>query len=140
MSRSFVAAIAWTGVILFSPQHALAHHSYAMFDGDHLVVLRGTMLSFTFMNPHSWISVIVPPGTDVADGRWDVEATSPVALTRLGIHGDTFKAGDKLTVGIRALRDGRHGGSLVFIVDGAGQVYGANPQDFGLKTVDLTPH
>lgn len=119
---------------------AYGHHSAAMFDPDKLLVLRGTLLSFSFMNPHAWLSVTVPDGQDAPAGRWDIEATSTLSLTVIGIQRDTLKPGDKLTVGIRPLRDGRRGGSFVFIVDGAGKTYGVIPEKLGLKTDELTPH
>jgi hypothetical protein len=138
--RSISLSVALMISGLLTSGAARAHHSFAIFDGNRVVVLKGTtMLSFSYMNPHTWLSVIVPAGTDIAEGRWDIEATSPSALASQGIHGDTFKEGDKLTVGIRPLRDGRHGGSLVFVVDAKGNAYGASPEDFGLKTTDLKP-
>lgn len=124
---------------LLASEIAFAHHSFAMFDGDRVVVLRGTMLSFTFLNPHAWISVLVPASSGVPAGRWDVEATSTTRLASIGIQGDTFKAGDKLTVGIHPLKDGRRGGSMVFVVDSSGRCYGAKPEEFGLKLTDLKP-
>jgi len=102
-------------------------------------VLHGTLLSFTYLSPHSWISVEVPPGTGVPDGRWDVEGHSPEGLTAMGISRDSFKRGDKLTIGIRPLKDNRRGGSLVFLVDASGKVYGAKPEDLGLKSAELKP-
>ena len=33
-----------------------------------------------------------------------------------------------VTVGIRPLRDGRHGGSMVFVIGPHGESYGANPE------------
>ena len=138
-NRNSLGAVAAMTVGLLLCATASAHHSFAMFDGKKLAVLRGTMLSFTYMNPHSWISVMVPPGTEVPEGRWDVEATSPNTLAEQGIQPSTLKAGDKVTVGIRPLRDGRHGGSMVFLVDARGKVHGAKPELFGLKPEDLKP-
>lgn len=134
VKRSIFLSVALMASGILMSGLARGHHSFAMFDGNRLMVLRGTMLSFSYMNPHAWISVMVPPGTSITEGRWDIEATSPGALAHLGIHPETFKPGDRLTVGIRPLKDGRHGGSLVFIVDPNGKQYGAKPEVFGLKT------
>ena len=79
--------MAWGAI---TAELAQAHHSFAMFDGNRVVVLHGTMLSFSYINPHSWISIVVPPGTDTPEGRWDIEATSPAMLARDGIRSDTI--------------------------------------------------
>jgi len=139
LKRSLSLGLALLAPALLATGLARAHHSFAMFDGNRVVVLRGAMLSFSFLNPHAWISIVVPSGTDAAEGRWDVEATSTAALAAQGIRGDTFKVGDKLTIGIRPLKDGRRGGSMVFVVDSNGKAYGADPEGFGLKPEDLKP-
>jgi hypothetical protein len=123
----------------FGATVAGAHHSYAMFDGDKVVVVRGTLLSFQYINPHSWISVVVPAGTGIAEGRWDIETTSPASLSRMGINGDIVKPGDKVVVAIRPLRDGRRGGAFVLLVDAHGKLYGAKPEELNLRLEDLQP-
>ena len=117
----------------------LAHHSSAMFDGTKLVVLKGSMLSFTNMNPHGWISVEAKVNGTGKSERWDVESTSPGQLAAIGIKSDTLKAGDKVTVGIRPLRDGRHAGSMVFVITQDGVVHGAKLSDLGLDPATLKP-
>ena len=118
---------------------AAAHHSYAMFDNTKLVVLHGALLSFSYVNPHAWISVIGSPDDKTAPARWDVEATSPLTLANQGIKADTLKPGDKVTVALRPLRDGRLGGSLVFVITPDGVAHGARPSDLGLDPASLKP-
>ena len=118
---------------------ALAHHSAAMFDSQKLVVLKGTISSFAYLNPHSWISLEAAPDGKGATKRWDVEATAPQSLLRIGITRDTLKPGDKATVAIRPMRDGRAAGSLVFFVLADGKSYGAKPSDLGLDVDKLKP-
>ncbi len=118
---------------------AWAHHSFAMFDATKVTVIKGTILSWTYMNPHSWLSVV-----GVADGaespkRWDVEATSPSSLARIGVLKGTLNPGDKVVVGIHPLRDNSAGGSWVFVVTTDGKVYGAQPSAFGLNLATLKP-
>ncbi|MEO6339511.1 MAG: DUF6152 family protein, partial [Caulobacteraceae bacterium] len=38
---------------------AVAHHSFAMFDNTKEVTLVGTVKSFQWTNPHSWLQVVV---------------------------------------------------------------------------------
>jgi hypothetical protein len=135
LQRSLLALAA--GALAAGP--ALAHHSYAMFDNTKLVVLKGTLLSFSYVNPHSFISVVGSPDEATAPVRWDVEATSPSALAAVGIKSDTLKPGEKLTVALRPLRDGRLGGAMVFVITPDGVAHGANPANLGLDAAKLKP-
>lgn len=118
---------------------ASAHHSAAMFDQSALLILKGALLSFSYMNPHSWISIEGSPAGTAEASRWDVEATSPSTLASIGLTAEVLKAGDRVTVAIRPLRDGRHGGSMVFLIGPDGNSYGAKPEALGLKAEDLKP-
>ena len=118
---------------------ASAHHSAAMFDASKLIVLRGAVLSFSYLNPHSWISIQGAPEGSTEVKRWDVEATSPNTLARIGVTKETLKPGEKVTIAIRPLRDGRNAGSMVFFVTPDGKSYGADPSAVGLDVVKLKP-
>ena len=124
---------------LLAVSPASAHHSAAMFDATKLVVLRGAVVSFSYLNPHSWISVQGAPEGSTEVKRWDVEATSPSTLGRIGVTKDTLKPGDKITIAIRPLRDGRNAGSMVLFVLADGKSYGAEPSAVGLNVADLKP-
>lgn len=110
-----------------------------MFDQQKVDLMRGTLLKFTYLNPHSWLSVVGTVDNGSATERWDIEATSPSQLAQIGIHADTIKPGDKVTVAFHPLRDGRHGGSLVFVVTPDGVAHGAKPQALGFDLAKLKP-
>jgi hypothetical protein len=133
LSLAFAAIAAMTGGL------AAAHHSFAMFDAQKVVLLRGTLIKFSYLNPHSWISVLGTIEGSDSPMRWDIEATSPSSLLQIGIHADTLKPGDKLTIAFHPLRDGRAGGSLVFVVTPDGDVHGAKPADLGFDPATLKP-
>jgi len=124
---------------LLPVSHASAHHSAAMFDQSALLILKGVLQSFSYVNPHSWISIEGSPAGTAEVTRWDIEATSPSTLAGLGLTTETVHAGDRVTVGIRPLRDGRHGGSMVFVIGPDGKSYGARPEALGLRVEDLKP-
>jgi hypothetical protein len=126
-------------VVALAGTSAFAHHSFAMFDQHKVELVRGTLYKFTYLNPHSWISIIGTVDAQGAAERWDIEATSPSTLAQIGIRADTLKPGDKLTVAFHPLRDGRHGGSLVFVVTPDGAVHGAKPEAFGFDVAKLKP-
>ncbi|MGH9809682.1 MAG: DUF6152 family protein, partial [Terriglobia bacterium] len=131
-------ASACLGIAIFAGS-VLAHHSAAMFDGTKLVVLKGSMVSFTNMNPHGWISIDAKVNGIGKTDRRDVEATSPGQLLAIGIKSDALKLGDKVTAGIRPLRDGRHAGSMVFVITADGDVHGAKLSELGLDFATLKP-
>lgn len=104
--RAAVAALA------LAAAPAFAHHSGAMFDRSKVVTLHGTVKAFMFANPHSWIRLMVLEGSGPAV-EWDVEGAATVRMTAWGITPQSVKAGDKVTVRMHPLRDGRRGGSLI---------------------------
>ena len=103
---------------------ALAHHSFAMFDMNKNITLQGTVAEFKWSNPHAWIELSVP-GVGGQTARWSIEMTSPNNLVRQGWKRTTFKAGDKTTIVVHPLRDGKSGGSLVTAVAPDGKVLGS---------------
>lgn len=54
-----------------------------------------------------------PDHPQAAPVEWGVEMDSPLALFRRGWKPETLKAGDKITVVVNPLRDGRPSGQLV---------------------------
>jgi hypothetical protein len=90
----------------------LAHHSFAMFDADKTVELKGTVREFQWTNPHSWLQVMVADAKG-AEHEWSLELGSPTGLARNGWRPKTVVAGDKVTVSIHPLKDGTHGGQLL---------------------------
>jgi hypothetical protein len=94
---------------------ALAHHSFAMFDQTKLLPLKGTVREFQWTNPHAWIQVDVVDTAGKAE-MWSVELNSPNNLRRQGWKSNSLKPGDKVTVTVNPLRDGKKGGLFVAVV------------------------
>src|SRR6266850_2802250 len=109
---------------------ALAHHSFAMFDAQKTVVLEGTVKEFEWVNPHSWLRIMV---NDEKAGRpvlWAVELSSPSRLVTMGMRADSMKAGDAVSVTIHPLKDGARGGQFIQAVLADGKkVLRANARD-----------
>jgi hypothetical protein len=105
---------------------ALAHHSYAMFDRDKILALAGTIKSFGWTNPHSWIEIDVPNAQGVPE-TWGVECNSPNNLARMGWKSTSLKPGDKVTITIHPLRSGEKGGSFMYITYPDGHTLGEVP-------------
>ena len=109
--------------ILSLTSPAFAHHSGAMFDGKKTLSLNGTVKSFAWTNPHSWLEVLVKE-KDGKVSQWSIELNGPEALYRQGFRPDSPKIGDRVTVAMHPLRDGRHGGSVISVLLPDGWVIG----------------
>ncbi|HMI95175.1 MAG TPA: DUF6152 family protein [Micropepsaceae bacterium] len=92
---------------------ASAHHSFAMFDATKEVTMSGTVKEFEWTNPHSWLRVTV---NDQKTGKavlWALELSSPARLTTMGMHADSVKAGDVVSVTFHPMKDGTRGGQFI---------------------------
>jgi hypothetical protein len=103
-----------------------AHHSSAGIDRTKTVTLNGTVKEFRWQNPHSWIDLDVPNDKGAID-TWSVEMTSPAFLLRAGWKASTIKAGDKVSVTVRPMRDGTPGGLFVSVTLPDGRSLGERP-------------
>jgi hypothetical protein len=93
----------------------LAHHGTAAYDLNKSMVLKGTITSFLWENPHAELD------WDVKDDNgnvqhWTVELTSPGMLTRSGWHHDSAKPGDQVTVYFHPAKNGSNWGIFQRIV------------------------
>ena len=117
----------WTGLLaaamalgMVSP--ALSHHSHAMFDHTKQVSVSGTVTEFVYRNPHAFLYVDVKGDNGETMNYW-VELSNLTNMIRRGVGQTTFKPGDKVTVNLHPLKDGRPGGSYVTIVAANGKTY-----------------
>ena len=91
MRRLFYVVIAGT---MLSGSAAYAHHSFqATYDTEKKIEIKGTLVSFDFRNPHSFVHVMAPD-SDGQMQRWGVEWSTATVLSRQGITRATFKPGD----------------------------------------------
>jgi hypothetical protein len=121
--RPIAALLVSLGLVATS---ADAHHSFAMFDRNKVVTLVGTVAEFRWVNPHAALFVRVDHSDD-GDTFWAIEMTSPSNLKRRGWTRTTLKKGDRISVEINPLRDGRHSGGFrsATLLD-TGQVLGGS--------------
>jgi len=106
-------------VLALAAVPAGAHHSFAMFDQARPLTLTGTVTQFQWTNPHSFIELDVLTKSGGTE-HWSIELNSPNNLTRQGWKRTSIKRGDKVTVTISPLRDGKKGGlfSRIVLADG----------------------
>lgn len=99
---------------------AAAHHSFAMFDQKKVMTLQGTVTEFQWTNPHAFIEIDVPNGGKVV--HWSIELNSPNNLKRQGWSRTSLKTGDKITLRMNPLRDGKKGGLFLDLRKADGKV------------------
>lgn len=104
---------------------ALAHHSTAMFDFTKTTEIKGTIKSFEWTNPHTWTVVTV------GNAEYGLEGMSPNYLSRNGWSKRTLKMGDKVTLKVHPLKDGRKGGFMVSVTLPDGKVLNNLPARTG---------
>jgi hypothetical protein len=74
-----------------------AHHSLANFDTTKAVRVKGTVVKFHEINPHSFI-ILDQKDTDSVTRRWAIEGPSLLQLKRRGVASDVPKPGDVVEV------------------------------------------
>jgi hypothetical protein len=118
MTRRFAAPLLAGLALAASP--ALAHHSIAMFDQSKVMTLEGTVREFQWTNPHSFIELDVASAGKVQ--HWSIELNSPNNLTRQGWRRTSLRVGEKISVRIAPLRNGRTGGLFLDLRKADGSV------------------
>jgi hypothetical protein len=106
------AALASIVLVVALAASAAAHHSPVMFDRTVSKTIVGTVVRFTWTNPHSAIQLDVPNESGSVD-RWGVELGSPQSMARNGWRSNILKAGDTVTVVVNPLKSGEFGGIFV---------------------------
>jgi hypothetical protein len=110
--RSLIAGSLVLLVVGSAGTAALAHHSYAMFDRAKTITISGEVLTWEMTNPHSYLWVTVKPDKG-ADQSWGLEGGGVAVLQRAGITKSMVKPGEKISVELHPLKDGRTGGQLL---------------------------
>jgi hypothetical protein len=112
-----------TAALALSATAASAHHSFAMFDLGKDVTVDAVIKEVQFTNPHVWLQILIKDdkGTET---EWSIESGAPGMMLRNGWKPSTLKSGDKVTLTLHPLRDGKSGGSLVKVIVPDGRTLG----------------
>jgi hypothetical protein len=108
---------------LLAATSVLAHHSNSAFDGDKVMVLKGTVTEWKWTNPHVWIFLSVDDGNG-GKVQWEIEGRTPGQLIRAGWSRTILKPGDTITVDFSPAKDGSRTGLLTRVTRPDGTVVG----------------
>ena len=104
--RALLVVVAACAGLLLAVGQARAHHAFAAeFDVTKPVTLKGSLVKWEMVNPHSWFHVAVkePDGTVT---EWLIEGGSPNQLIRMGVTKNTVPVGTELVVEGYQAKDG----------------------------------
>ena len=90
---------------------AAAHHTHALYDINTLITLEGTVKDTQWINPHSWLYILVTNEAGETE-EWALEARAPFRLAEQGWDLDAIQPGDEVTVTVKPLWRGARGGLL----------------------------
>jgi hypothetical protein len=110
---------------LMAATAARAHHSFAMYENEHQIKLKGKVTNFQWTNPHVYIDL---EGVDVNSDKketksWVIECANPGILNRVGWKFNMIKEGDELTVIVAPMRSGEPGALLKEVTLPDGRVF-----------------
>lgn len=118
-SRSLMIAAAFALGIAVP---AAAHHTHAMYEPNALITLEGTVKETQWINPHSWIYLLVTNEAGETE-EWALEGRAPFRLGEQGWDLDAIQPGDEVTVTVKPLRRGARGGLLGILRTADGQEF-----------------
>jgi Family of unknown function (DUF6152) len=119
-----VSMLGVSAALVLSWSVASAHHSFAMFDLAKDVTVEAVIKEVQFTNPHVWLQILVKDENGL-DVEWSIESGAPGMMLRNGWKPSTLKSGDKVTLTMHPLRNGKPGGSLVKVKVPDGRMLGA---------------
>jgi hypothetical protein len=100
-----------------------AHHSFAPFEDDVQIVLKGTVTSFQWTNPHIYIELDVADPNDEVQ-NWLIECANTTILNRVGWKWNLISEGDQVALIVAPLRNGEPAALLKRVRLADGSEYG----------------
>jgi len=111
----------WQGAVVAAPvfflvSPVLAHHSEAGFDTDKVVAFVGTVVEYSWRNPHVYIDI---ENLDSLNRRtiWEIETGATPIMRRSGWSPDSLVVGDVVSIRAHPERDTRRNYALLISLE-----------------------
>ena len=121
MQRRLIASLI-AAIFMFTAS-AIAHHSNSAYQVDKVVAVSGTVKSWKWSNPHTWLVLTVQneKGESV---DWELEGRAPGILGKAGWDRTILKPGEKVTVHMSPAKDGSKVGIIARVTKADGTILG----------------
>jgi len=121
MQRRLIAPL--IAAIFILATSAFAHHSNSAYQVEKVVALTGTVKSWKWSNPHTWLTLTVQNEKgELVD--WELEGRAPGVLGRIGWDRTILKPGEKVTVHMSPAKDGSKVGIIARVTKSDGTILG----------------
>ena len=129
MKNRLIAVLFTAAGVLVAAAPLFAHHGAASFDTSKQLTMKVTVTEWYWANPHCFLKF------DAQDEKgnlvhWVAETSNPSDMSNLGWSIRSFKPGDKVTVTVTPVKNGRPVGRVL-------QVVLANGRTLGTRVVGL---
>jgi len=122
--RPAVVAIVLAGLLL--PASAMSHHSNVAYEVTKVITITGVVKSFEWVNPHTWLHVVVDDGKG-GKVEWECEGRAPGVLGRAGWSRNILKAGETVTVDMSPAKDGSKTSIIARVTKADGTILSNQP-------------
>jgi len=114
--------------LLVAAEVICAHHAPYIYDTQNEHVISGTVESFDWVQPHTWVALRTVDAEGVP-GLWMLEGMNPLFLGRRGWTRLSLQPGDSIEVTFFPRRDGSRKGMFLRAImpDGSMKVMATNP-------------
>jgi uncharacterized protein DUF6152 len=117
LTTTIIAAV---GLFMISFPVA-AHHGAATFDTGKKLTMEATVTEWTWANPHCFLKFdVTDEGGTVR--HWIAETSNPPDMINRGWARNSFKAGDRVTVIIEPVKNGRTVGRVLEVTFPNGKI------------------
>ena len=111
---------------LLAAAPARSHHSNVAYEVNKVITITGTVKEFQWVNPHTWLHVIVDDGKG-GTVVWAAEGRAPGILLRAGWTKSSLKAGETVTVDMSPAKDGTHTAIIARVTKADGTILSNQP-------------
>lgn len=121
-----VLAVVVLAVAILRPVAAAPHHSNVAYEVTKVITVTGTVKSFEWVNPHTWLHLLVDDGQG-GTVEWAAEGRAPGILLRAGWTRTSLRPGEKVTVDMSPAKDGSRTAIIARVTKADGTILSNQP-------------